>query len=471
MFATMLASLLALPHNLTEHFLAVPLDHSRPWTGRTLRLRYLIDTTHRSIGGPLIVYTGNEANIEEFATACGFLWVLAQRYGGAVIFMEERYYGKSVPQRLPGESSFAFLSSSQVVEDFAVALWMLRRQLNTTRVVAVGGSYGGMLSALLRKRHPDLVTAALASSAPVLGFASTLIEQRRAGGFWEVTESAYPCRETLGTAFRALVSAPVDAWGRIDADFGLCASSRIRNATSLEGLVGYLQQQFSDLAFGNYPYTVGAMPANPTAYACARVQPTASAAVAQGGDGWLPLRDALAWRTRSNGGGSCLALRGVFAAYTPGFLPGAWTFQRCTDVVMAFEVRSTSRMFLRCADGFSANCGGAGQAALRQFCAAEFGVVVPDAAELQAAWGRNWTAGGGGSRIVFSNGDIDPWSYGGVPDDVASAADADGPLVVHIAGGAHHLDLREPNPADPPSVVLAREREAKALGRWLGLLQ
>ena len=469
---------LALPHNLTEHFLAVPLDHNTPWTGRKLNLRYLLDTTHFKAEGPLVVYTGNEGNIEDFASSCGFLWVLAKRYGAAVILIEERYYGKSIPAPRAGEMPYAFLSSSQVIEDLAVALWKLRRQLNATKVVAVGGSYGGMLSAWLRKRHPDLVTAALAASAPVLGFASTLIEQHRASGFWDVTEAAYPCRETIGTAFRALWSAPKAAWERIGSDFGLCAHSQIRNATSLEALIGLLQQQLSDLAFANYPYPVGTLPANPTAYTCSKVHASAArvdaqqwgnAGAARDGDGWLPLVAALSWRMRPSGGG-CVALRGAFAAaYTPGFLPGAWTFQRCTDLVMAFEVRNTSRMFLRCADGFHPNCAVEGQAALRRFCAAEFGVVVPDSAELQAVWGRNWTASTGGSRIVFSNGDLDPWNYGGVPDDVERAGDADSPLVLHIAGGAHHLDLREPNLADPPSVVLAREQEAVALGRWLGL--
>ena len=485
----------ALPRNLTEHYLPVPLDHAAPWNGRTLSLRYLMDTSYLTRDGPLITYTGNEADIEGFAASCGFLWVLARRFGGAVIFIEERYYGKSLPVPVAGEREYAFLSSAQVVEDFAVALWTLRRQVNSTKVVAVGGSYGGMLTAWLRKRHPDLVSAALASSAPVVGFASTLMEKQRAADFYAITESAYPCSETLGAAFRALWAAPADAWERLGDDFGLCSSSRIHNATSLEALVGFLQQQLSDIAFANYPYPVGDMPANPAAYACSKTRATAahrptpqasgrSLGAHRGGanrepptptpslaaDGWLPLRDALAWRYLPAGG--CIALRGAFSAYTPGFLPGAWTFQRCTDLVMAFEVHDTSRMFLRCgADGFSANCAAAGLDALRSFCAAEFGVQVPDAARLQAVWGQNWTRASGGSRIIFSNGDLDPWSYGGVDDDVqAHDDDPERPVVLHIAKGAHHLDLRAPDPADPPSVVIAREQETAALARWLDML-
>ena len=406
--------------------------------------------------------------------------------------MEERYYGKSTPSQAVGERPFAFLSSTQVVADYALVVGMLRTQLNSTRVIAAGGSYGGMLAAWLRKRHPDLVDAALAASAPMLGYASTLLEQHRTAGFWETAERAYPCRNALGDAFRALWSATSEAaWQQIDTDFGLCPASRIRNASALESLIAFLQQQLSDLAFANYPYPVGSVPANPTAFACAKAQarftrparaqlgrsghgwlpfelplPTSLDAKGRSIDGWLPLRDALSWHYKSDG--ACLELDRDGTAYTPGFLPGAWTFQRCTDLVMAFEVPAASRMLLSCAAGFQANCAAAGQAALRVFCNSTFNAHVPKAAELQNFWGSDWTATGGGRRIIFSNGDLDPWSYGSVPDQIATG-DADGPLVIHIAGGAHHLDLRSPNPRDPPSVVAAREKEAVALGRWLGL--
>ena len=436
-------------------------------------------------------YTGNEGDIEDFAAACGFLWELANRFSGAVVLLEERYYGKSLPAHAAHEPPFAFLASSQVVADYALALGVLRQQYNTSRVVAVGGSYGGMLAASLRKQHPDLVSAALAASAPMLGFASTLVKQRRAATFWEIAERSYPCRAALGAAFRALWSAPADAWPRIDADFGICPASRIGDEAALEALVGFLQQQLSELAFGNYPYAVGSMPAHPTLFACAkatRPMRPADAQFGRGGplswivgrgwsdermvvpttaaDGWLPLRDALSWHYQR--GGECLQLETAFAAYTPGFLPGAWTFQRCTDLVMAFEVDESSRMLLSCASGFRANCAHAGQAALRSFCNTTFGVRVPDAAELQTLWGSDWTAAGGGSRVIFSNGDLDPWGYGAVPDDVA-AGGGGGPLVLHIEGGAHHLDLRGSHPRDPPSVVAAREMEAAALGQWMGL--
>lgn len=62
----------------------------------------------------------------------------------------------------------------------------------------------------------------------------------------------------------------------------------------------------------------------------------------------------------------------------------------------------------------------------------------------------------------FSNGDIDPWSAGGVLKTVSDSV-----IAVYMEGAAHHLDLREPNPADPESVKHARIVEEMYIRRWL----
>lgn len=57
---------------------------------------------------------------------------------------------------------------------------------------------------------------------------------------------------------------------------------------------------------------------------------------------------------------------------------------------------------------------------------------------------------------------MDPWSGGGVlrtPNDNIQ--------VIIIPEAAHHLDLRESNPNDPRSVIVARNREKEAINRWL----
>lgn len=66
------------------------------------------------------------------------------------------------------------------------------------------------------------------------------------------------------------------------------------------------------------------------------------------------------------------------------------------------------------------------------------------------------------SLVFYSNGLLDPWSSGGVLYNVSSSTAA-----VIIPEGAHHLDLRESNPADPFSVRTARKFHRKFIRRWL----
>lgn len=65
-------------------------------------------------------------------------------------------------------------------------------------------------------------------------------------------------------------------------------------------------------------------------------------------------------------------------------------------------------------------------------------------------------------NIIFSNGDLDPWSGGGVTKDITDTL-----IAVTIKDGAHHLDLRANNALDPTSVLLARSLEVEHMKRWI----
>jgi len=65
------------------------------------------------------------------------------------------------------------------------------------------------------------------------------------------------------------------------------------------------------------------------------------------------------------------------------------------------------------------------------------------------------------SNIVFSNGLLDPWSSGSVLKSSGSV------YSIIIPEGAHHLDLRGSNPADPVSVISARKDEKKYIRKWI----
>lgn len=66
------------------------------------------------------------------------------------------------------------------------------------------------------------------------------------------------------------------------------------------------------------------------------------------------------------------------------------------------------------------------------------------------------------SNIVFSNGDLDPWSAGGVRKSISDTL-----IAITITDGAHHLDLRSKNPKDTLSVQKARTQEIQHMKEWI----
>jgi len=124
--------------------------------------------------------------------------------------------------------------------------------------------------------------------------------------------------------------------------------------------------------------------------------------------------------------------------------------------------------------------------------ALQVGMTRLSQAQYNIAARPNWVAtsyGGkdlhGASNIVFSNGDLDPWSSGGVHFNISSngiwaitIADVrvGGVILVFLFlpsvcllffQGAHHLDLRAANPADPHSVKVARAFEVANIHMWI----
>ena len=57
---------------------------------------------------------------------------------------------------------------------------------------------------------------------------------------------------------------------------------------------------------------------------------------------------------------------------------------------------------------------------------------------------------------------MDPWHNGGPLTDISDSV-----VAVIIAEGAHHLDLRGSDPADPDSVKQGRFLEIQNIVKWL----
>eukprot|EP00262_Sarcandra_glabra_P004407 TRINITY_DN15390_c0_g1_i3.p1 TRINITY_DN15390_c0_g1~~TRINITY_DN15390_c0_g1_i3.p1 ORF type:complete len:444 (-),score=46.37 TRINITY_DN15390_c0_g1_i3:46-1344(-) len=163
-------------------FFTQTLDHFNfhPQSSQTFQQRYLVNSEHwggAKKAAPIFVYTGNEGDIEWFAQNTGFMFEKAPYFKALLVFIEHRFYGKSIPfggkdVAYSNSSTLGYLSSTQALADYATLIIDLKKNLTAqgTPVVVFGGSYGGMLAAWFRLKYPHVAIGALASSSPILNF-------------------------------------------------------------------------------------------------------------------------------------------------------------------------------------------------------------------------------------------------------------------------------------------------------------
>jgi len=145
-----------------------PLDHLQKSGSPTWQQKYQVNSTFYKPGGPIFMFLGGEGPLRSDCTSGHYvLNYYAPQFNALIVCAEHRFYGDSIPTTNYSTGSLQFLTSEQALADFADLTTALLQQYNATQVISIGGSYSGMLSAWFRLRYSKLVTAALASSAPV----------------------------------------------------------------------------------------------------------------------------------------------------------------------------------------------------------------------------------------------------------------------------------------------------------------
>jgi hypothetical protein len=96
---------------------------------------------------------------------------LVDRFNGASVGLEHRFFGSSVPLNDSSTKALdAYLSVEQNLADIAMLLAHVKQYLGVPRdtpVVSMGGSYAGASAAWMRFRYPNDIAAALAASPPI----------------------------------------------------------------------------------------------------------------------------------------------------------------------------------------------------------------------------------------------------------------------------------------------------------------
>jgi pimeloyl-ACP methyl ester carboxylesterase len=159
-----------LPSSLVSGAFNQRIDHAGS-SMQTFQQRYWVNSEFAapSLNAPVLFHICGEGNAEDgyFLNDNALAW--AKALGAHVVYLEHRYYGKSLPYADLSNPHLQALTLENVLEDFASFQKSISAEKGWNgKWIAIGGSYSGTLAALYRQRHPELVAGALASSAPMI---------------------------------------------------------------------------------------------------------------------------------------------------------------------------------------------------------------------------------------------------------------------------------------------------------------
>ncbi|XP_051843179.1 lysosomal Pro-X carboxypeptidase [Antechinus flavipes] len=436
------------------HYLVQQVDHFGFDVNLTFKQRYLIaDQYWKNDNGVILFYTGNEGDITWFCKNTGFMWDVAEELKSMLVFAEHRYYGESLPfgnQSFSDSKHLNYLTAEQALADFAVLIEYLKKTIpgaKNSPVIAIGGSYGGMLAAWFRMKYPHIVIGALAASAPIWQFTDLV----SCGKFFEIVtndfkKSGSKCSETIQDSWKAIdrLASTGEGLQWISEAFHLC--NPLRSQMDVIMLKSWLAETWVNLAMVDYPYSSNflmPLPAWPIKEVCKYLTDSHAS------DKVLVQNIFKAVNIYYNYSGEASCLNTSQTATSSLGIQG-WSYQACTEMVMPICATGISDMFEPQAWDF---------VAYSDQCFQEWGVRPRPLWIPTVFGGKNISSH---SNIIFSNGALDPWYSGGVNENITDTL-----VSIVIPDGAHHLDLRARNADDPESVRLARIMEVDYMKKWI----
>ncbi|CAH1109173.1 unnamed protein product [Psylliodes chrysocephalus] len=446
--------------SLETKFIEVPVDHYSPFEPpKTFNLRYLVDKKYHVKGGPVFVYTGGERDITIAARNTGFLFEIAPTFNAMIVFIEHRYYGRSLPF---GNASFSstnnlrYLSSTQALADFAFVIVDLKKNFSNTSdstepFIAFGGYYAGMLSALLRMIYPDLINGAITSSAPMFYLpGSTSCED-----YYKIVTQVFikngqqKCVKTIQLAWDVILNLSRTEKGRnfISSSLKLC--KRLETMEDVYVLLEWLADVYSKLSMVNYPYSseyYNPVPANPVLLFCNKLN------TANFTDTKVFIQiftAALEIYTNYTGKVACNDI--YYKEHNVNEL--AWQYQTCTELIMP-KCSTDYDMFLHKNWNYE-------QTSLD--CYRKYKIKPRLNWALSTYGGRNLNYY---SNVVFSSSMLDPASYSGVHLNKSNKS-TETWITYRIAEAPHLMDFRASDRADNNYIVEAREFYISTLKKWL----
>ncbi|KAK9796283.1 hypothetical protein WJX73_004046 [Symbiochloris irregularis] len=410
-----------------EWFEGQLVDHLTWNNTRTWRQRYLIsDSWFDKKQGPIFFYAGNEGSVMSYFKSCGLMWEQAADFGALLVFIEHRYYGESQPvgpQSITQDPTF--LTVEQALADYANFIAHLKRSLGRPEapLIAFGGSYGGMLAAWLRLKFPHLVQGAIAASSPLKSFISDFaFPAYDPSSFWKVvTQDASPeagaapkCRSNVQRTFEAIFALGQSQNGldQLSEAFSTCA--KLQEGQSKD-LAYWIQGAWDAYAMGNYPFPSNYMggteehplPAWPMRAACSHL----SGKLPDDADLLAAMRAAVSLIYNATLDAKCNDVGSLVGPAGPGLV---WLYQWCTQGLAQelpyFPSRGDKHDMFWDQGPFD-------REGIDNQCIQMFN-VTPRRDWIPIQYGASHLAAS--SNIILSNGLYDPWSSGGILEDLRS---------------------------------------------------
>ncbi|XP_077141822.1 thymus-specific serine protease [Ranitomeya variabilis] len=435
-----------------EGYLTQPLDHFNRRNNGTYKQRYWINEEFwKRPDGPVFLFIGGESAESEFSVLAGEHVELAQKHQALLVSLEHRYYGASINQDGLTLEAIRFLSSQQALADLASFHLFISQKYNLTQKntwICFGGSYPGSLSAWFRIKFPHLVYAAVASSAPVrakLDFTdyNKVVAQSLSD---PVIGGSTKCLDKVRESFQAVDSILHSGnVSKLEKDFYSCLP--LRAPEDYREFVSNL----ADIFMGAVQYNMET-PGSDVRKICDRIVSAESA--------YEGLRivnsmymDYIGLKCVENSHEKTLSDLRNTQLNPVGVGERQWYYQTCTE----FGYYQT------CEDG---SCPFSPLITLKSqldLCTEIF--QIPTESVRKSVEFTNEFYGADhpkSSRIIFVNGDIDPWHALSVLKNQSRSE-----IAIFINGTAHCANMGSSRPTDLPALQKAREEIATKIGEWL----
>ena len=399
-------------------------------------------------------------------TSTGAAWQLER-----ILLFPAQFYGVSQPFKQLVPENLAYLTSQQALADlnhFLYALPGLLRVNSIGKVVTVGGSYPGALSAWARLRYPQSVHAAWASSGPVqadydffgyMDVVAASLADEAVGG-------SSQCVASLESAFSAIVAGvkSSDASTRSATVQPFCICDNYSAAPSSLDAANVISTITNNIAYSvQYNEQLGA--GLTVRDLCSVMGATQGQQAVQAYNTWY-------MKTTFKGASDCpaqcvdsrysalLASQNVTSAQAEeaGVGVRSWYWQTCAE----FSYFQTCEQNTACVfRGASALGGAVPMPYFTEVCTQDY--AIPDVKTLVDAtneyFGGNSTVA---DRVVYTSGTVDPWHYLAVHHTIAPESPA-----VFIPGMSHCQDLHSEAPSDTPQLKAGRQQAVQHIKQWL----